>query len=169
MVFKMDTAVSVVVPCSVSRTPQIRHGERKTKFTVQTASEPLSASDLFGSVTITQKTMIDQHEREVTGIDWSKPSSEPHKLSHRIPGWDEIPEEFKEWGNPIAADWRAREGINEAEAKWHLEYISNSWEYAVEHKRAALRWLHSLWFTDGVEPNKQALPQGGAKKGNDEH
>lgn len=94
--------------------------------------------------------MIDQHEREVTGIDWSKPSAEPHKLSHRIPGWDEIPEEFREWGEPIAADWSAREGVNEAEAKWHLEYISNSWEYAAEHKRAALRWLHSLWFVNAL-------------------
>lgn len=95
--------------------------------------------------------MIDPHERAVTGIDWSKPSTEPHKLSHRIPGWDEIPEEFREWGPPVAAEWSPREGIDEAIAKWHLEYIKNSWEYAAEHKRSALRWLHSLWFTDNPD------------------
>jgi len=52
----------------IGTTPQIRHGERKTKFTGQTAPEPLSASDLFGSVTITHKMVtLTKHKRENEG------------------------------------------------------------------------------------------------------
>ena len=101
--------------------------------------------------------MIDQHEREVTGIDWSKPSHEPRKLSHLQPGWDEIPEEHRRamFYHPLAAysDGRAKvkDGINEEDAINHLKEINDSWQFAVEHKRAALSYLASLWLDYEVQ------------------
>jgi hypothetical protein len=105
----------------------------------------------IGAIKDQSNYMIEQHEREVTGIDWSKPSPEPHKLSHRIPGWDEIPQEFRSWGT-IGSEWIAKVGIDQETASNHLDYILNSWEYAVEHKIAALRWLHFLWFEEESHP-----------------
>lgn len=91
--------------------------------------------------------MIEPHERKVTGLDWSKPSTNPGGLRYRIPGWDEIPEEFRFVdGFPVLEESEAKEGIDTEAAKKHVRYIAESWEYAVEHKHAALRWLQSLWF-----------------------
>ncbi len=96
--------------------------------------------------------MIDAHERKVTGIDWSKPAPAPEKLSHLQPGWDEIPKEHQERPNRhVLADYAAgklkvKEGISVPHAIAHLDQIRLSWQYAVEHKSAALSYLGSLWL-----------------------
>lgn len=90
--------------------------------------------------------MIDAHERKPTGLDWSRPSEAPHKLEHRLPGWDEIPEEFKDEYSVAPPAGKAKAGIEADVAENHYKYIQNSWEYSSEHKYAAMKWLHSMWF-----------------------
>lgn len=96
--------------------------------------------------------MIDAHERAVTGIDWSKPSPEPRKLPHLQPGWDEIPDEHKRIPirHPLAyyhdGKAKVKDGLNEQHAIDHLTEVAGSWQYAVEHKQAALSYLGALWL-----------------------
>lgn len=107
--------------------------------------------------------MIEQHEREVTGIDWSKPAHEPRKLSHLQPGWDEIPEAHRRalidhLSHPLASCAagcaKVKDGIDEADALNHLKEINASFQYTVEHKRAALSYLGSLWLDYAVDMPK---------------
>lgn len=87
-------------------------------------------------------------------------------ISHLMPAYDEIPEEFKgvysknkfvKW----AAKWffqglkkeeipEAKEGIDKNKALRHLAVIQRSFAPKHEHKGAAVAYLASLWFE---EPN----------------
>lgn len=93
--------------------------------------------------------MIDPHERLPTGIDWSKPTPDPHALSHLQPGWDEIPERFQKLGMRLERmperRRRVKDGLDALQVGNHLGEISQSYGYALEHKLASLWYLTDLW------------------------
>ena len=85
----------------------------------------------------------------------------PANVSHLMPPWDEIPDEFRrdwqdgKWQN-FVGDWFYRglqnpqfyptRGIDAEKAYRHVSAILRSFEPKHEHKIAACAYLCSLWF-----------------------
>ncbi len=85
----------------------------------------------------------------------------PARVSHLMPPYEEIPEEFLRGRNKwcdFQSDWffhgvknvkvKVKEGIDQKVAMRHLGCIQGSFEPRHEHKAAAVAYLASLWFDD---------------------
>jgi len=86
------------------------------------------------------------------------------RMNELLPQWKDIPEEFrretataKKWTDVVDtwffcglknAQWKPKEGINQADALRHLKAIMGSFEPKHEHKTAAVAFLMSKWFDD---------------------
>jgi hypothetical protein len=84
----------------------------------------------------------------------------PAVIGHLLPGYAEVPEEFKGWrGNEYVdavdswffkgmakADWKAKPGIDAEKAWRHLSACMGSFAPKHEHKIAGVAYLMSLWF-----------------------
>ena len=84
----------------------------------------------------------------------------PASVSHLMPKWEEIPEEFKDGNNKfsqIQSKWFfkgldkniliPKKDIDKEKAMRHLVAIQGSYEPKHEHKMAAVAYLMSKWFT----------------------
>lgn len=94
--------------------------------------------------------MIEPHERAPTGMDWSRPIADLSNQENQLPGWDEIPDGFKNDHGLPKIDlnaWEANPDIDADLAASNMLFIATSWRYSVEHKTAALMWLLSIWYT----------------------
>lgn len=87
-------------------------------------------------------------------------------VSHLMPAYEEIPEEFKKQFNPyvkLTSQWfykglektklKVKPEVNEVNAFNHLFAILSSFEPSHEHKMAGVAYLMSQWFdiTEEVE------------------
>jgi hypothetical protein len=91
----------------------------------------------------------------------------PANVSHLMPRYEDIPEEFKSSSNKwcgIASRWffkglpkttvfKPKEGVDTNKALRHLGAIQGSFEPKHEHKEAAVAYLMSQWF-DNIEVPK---------------
>jgi len=106
--------------------------------------------------------------------DWSKPQTVdqltlvfPARITHLLPPYEEIPQEFKRLAGTPWNRWQARwffkglapedipvtkSGIDFSTAMHHLATIQRSYEPKHEHKEAAVAYLASLWFS-GITGN----------------
>ena len=93
----------------------------------------------------------------VSDLDLAFPAS----VSHLMPEWSDIPQEFKGHGSKwnrffsdmffsgiSSADLQPNEGIEADVALRHIRVISGSFEPKHEHKEAAVAYLMSQWFKD---------------------
>lgn len=82
----------------------------------------------------------------------------PSGISHLMPRYADIPDEFKRMKNPWC-EWQSKwfygglsswpkmkPGIDQVKAKRHLAAIQRSFEPKHEHKEAAVAYLASLWM-----------------------
>ena len=95
--------------------------------------------------------------QDVTDIDMAFPA----KVSHLMPTYEEIPDEFKrgsnKWNRLVStwffsgfkgAKFVPKDGIEPNHALRHLKCIMGSFEPKHEHKEAAVAYLMSQWFED---------------------
>jgi hypothetical protein len=114
-------------------------------------------------------------------MDWSKPRTTVElnlvgvNVMRLLPAMSEIPPEFRvlHGGNKWLAmqqQWffrgicahglKPKEGVSKDDAIAHLSMIQESFAPQHEHKKAAVAYLASLWFTEDStwEPIKTSLP-----------
>lgn len=90
----------------------------------------------------------------------------PANVSHLMPKWHELPEEFQRERHPMCeianrwffsglkgAKFKPRAGVDEDKALTHLRCIVGSFEPKHEHKIAAVGYLLNEWF-ESVEVGK---------------
>lgn len=95
--------------------------------------------------------------QDVNGVDLAF-GGDMNKL---LPKWDEIPDEFKRYGNKwvkvvsdwfycglVKAEWKPKPGIDEKNALRHVKACMGSWEPKHEHKEAGCAYLLSEFFED---------------------
>lgn len=97
----------------------------------------------------------------------------PARVLPLMPPWEAVPDEFKDdsLSSAVGRKWRQFqttwffsglagvefgrvEGIDAEMALRHLQCIQGSFEPKHEHKKAAVAYLASLWFTDYSLPEK---------------
>jgi hypothetical protein len=95
----------------------------------------------------------------------------PARVSHLMPAYGHVPDEFKRGGNPwveLTSRWfysglkgatfTPKDGIDKAKALRHLSAVIGSYEPKHEHKEAAVAYLLSLWFVRVELDGKQVAP-----------
>lgn len=94
----------------------------------------------------------------------------PANVSHLMPAYKDIPEEFKrpcgKWQDVVSAwffcglknaKWTPKEGVDTNKALRHVKTIMGSFEPKHEHKEAGCAYLLSQWFDDVTYEKAKAL------------